>query len=347
LCNVISIQDSLKLPNRLFIDVRTPKEFAEGHLPGALNIPIFSNDERATVGTLYKQVSVDAAKQLGVEIVSPKLPAIIKTITAYAQQNIQIVIYCWRGGMRSKSIVNILDMLNISALQLAGGYKSYRRYVLDHLESFDLKPQVLVLYGATGVGKTTMLNKLSSQGIPTIDLEKLANHRGSVFGQIGLGNSTPMPLFEAAILDRLEELQTEPYFIVECESNRIGNVYIPKTLYQRMQSGKKILVHASVSTRVQRLIAEYSNNDSIDKAKIQQGIQAISKNLGKKKTAFLLECLTNNHIEKLVTTLLTDYYDLLYGFENPKNVKYDAIISAENLDLATAELVAMVQKLKS
>lgn len=343
---VISIQDSLQLPNRLFIDVRTPKEFAEGHLPGALNIPIFSNDERATVGTLYKQVSVDAAKQLGLEIVSPKLPDIIKTITAYAK-NHHIVIYCWRGGMRSKSIVNILDMLNVSVFQLAGGYKSYRRYVLDHLESFDIKPRVLVLHGATGVGKTTMLNKLSSQGIPTINLEELANHRGSVFGQIGLGNSTPMPLFEAAILDLLEELQNEPYFIVECESNRIGNVYIPKVLYQRMQSGKKILVHASVPTRVQRLIAEYSTNDSIDKAKIQQGIQAISKNLGKKKTAFLLECLTNNHIEKLVTTLLTDYYDLLYGFENPKNVAYDATINAENLDQATAEFVAMVQKLKS
>ncbi|MBP2651664.1 MAG: selU [Firmicutes bacterium] len=345
MCKVISIQDSLKLPNRLFIDVRTPKEFAEGHLPGALNIPIFSNDERATVGTLYKQVSVDAAKQLGVEIASPKLPAIIKSLTTYANQNYQIVIYCWRGGMRSKSIVNILDMLDIAAFQLAGGYKSYRRHVLDHLEAFDLKPQALVLYGATGVGKTTILNKLALQGIPTIDLEKLANHRGSVFGQIGLGNSTTMPLFESQILDHLEKLQTQPYFFVECESNRIGNVYIPKVLYQRMLSGKKILIHASVPTRVQRLIAEYSNNASIDKAEIQRSIQAISKNLGKKKTAFLLECLTNNHIEKLVTTLLTDYYDLLYGFENPKDIQYDAIISAENLDQATAELVALVQKL--
>jgi tRNA 2-selenouridine synthase len=342
---VISVQDSLKLPNRLFIDVRTPKEFAEGHLPGALNIPIFSNDERATVGTLYKQVSVDAAKQLGVEIASPKLPAIIKAITNYTKQKYQIVIYCWRGGMRSKSIVNILDMLNISALQLAGGYKSYRRYVLDHLESFDVKPQVLVLYGATGVGKTTMLNKLSSQGIPTINLEKLANHRGSVFGQIGLSNSTTTPLFESAILEYLEELQTEPYFIVECESNRIGNVYIPKVLYQRMQSGKRILVHASVSTRVQRLIAEYSKNDSADTTIIQQGIQAISGKLGKKKAAYLLECLTNNHIEKVVTSLLTDYYDLLYGFENSKNVKYDAVISAENLDQATAEFVSYLSRL--
>jgi len=346
LCKIISIQDAIPLSNRLFIDVRTPKEFAEGHLPEAINIPIFSNEERATVGTLYKQVSVDAAKQLGVEVVSPKLPAIIKTITAYAKQNVQIVIYCWRGGMRSRSIVNILDMLNISAFQLAGGYKSYRRYVLDHLESYEIKPQILVLHGATGVGKTTILDKLSSQGIPIINLEGLANHRGSVFGQIGLGNSTPMSMFEAAILDHLEELQTKPYFIVECESNRIGNVYIPKVLYQRMQSGKKILVQASIPTRVQRLIAEYSANDSLDKEKIQQSIQAISKNLGKKKTAFLLECLTNNHIEELVSMLLTDYYDLLYGFENSKdkNITYDAVINAEDLDQAAAEIMDLVQK---
>jgi tRNA 2-selenouridine synthase len=344
MCKVVSIQDALKLPKKLFIDVRTPAEFAEGHLPGALNIPIFSNDERAAVGTLYKQVSVDAAKQLGVEIASPKLPAIIKTITAYAKEECQIVIYCWRGGMRSKSIVNILDMLTIPALQLVGGYKSYRRYVMDQLEAFDFKPQVLVLYGATGVGKTTILNKLSSQGIPTINLEKLANHRGSAFGQIGLGKGTTTPLFEAAILEHLKELQTKPYIIVECESNRIGNVFIPKALYQRMQSGKKILVTASVPTRVQRLIAEYSNNDAIDSAIIQHGIEAISRKLGKKKTAFLLECLTNNNIEALVTSLLTDYYDLMYGFGNSKTEEYDAMFSAENLDQATAEIAGYLQK---
>lgn len=344
MCKVISIQDALKLPNRLFIDVRTPKEFAEGHLPGALNIPIFSNDERATVGTLYKRVSVDAAKQLGVEIVSPKLPDIIKTITAYAKQNYDIVIYCWRGGMRSKSIVNILDMLTISTLQLAGGYKSYRRHILDSLESFVLKPQVLVLHGATGVGKTTILNTLSSQGIPTINLEQLANHRGSVFGQIGLGASTTMPLFESAVLERLEELQTDPYLIVECESSRIGNVYVPKVLYEKMQSGKKILLQASISTRVQRLIAEYRTNDSLDTPMIQKGIEAISKKIGKKKGAFLLECLANNHLEPLVTCLLNDHYDLLYGFDCSKNITYDAIIDAENLEQATAELVALLQK---
>lgn len=339
MCKTVSIKDSLKFPNRLFIDVRTPKEFAQGHLPSAINVPIFSNEERAEVGTLYKQVSVDAAKQLGLEIVSPKLPAIIKTITDYSKQNYQIIVYCWRGGMRSKSIVSILNMLHIAAVQLTGGYKAYRRHVLDSLSAFELKPEIIVLSGPTGVGKTSILNNLSAQGFPIINLEKLANHRGSVFGKIGLGPSTTMPIFETAVLDSLERFQNEPYIIVECESTQIGNVYIPKVLRDKMQAGRKILIEASIPLRVQRIIAEYISNKPIDQSTTNHCIQAISRNLGKKKTAFMLECLANNCIEQLVTSLLTDYYDLLYGFDNSKQAKYDSVINAENLDQAAAELI--------
>jgi len=335
---IVSIQDSLKISNCLFIDVRTPQEFAQGHLPGAINVPLFSNEERAIVGTLYKQVSVDAAKQRGLEFVSPKLPAIIKSITEYANQDYQIIIYCWRGGMRSKSIVTLLDTLNIVARQLVGGYKAYRRYVLDGLETCKIRPEIVVLSGSTGVGKTTILNELATKGHPTINLEGLANHRGSVFGQIGLGKSTTTPMFEAAVLECLEKYQDKPYIIVECESTQIGNVYIPKVLREGMRLGKTILLQASVSTRVQRIIAEYSSNRAIDAETIAHCIQAIYKYLGRKKTAFLLQCLANNQIELLVASLLVDYYDPLYGYDNSKNAKYEAIISAENLEHATAAL---------
>ncbi|MBP2654619.1 MAG: selU [Firmicutes bacterium] len=335
---IVSIQDSLKMPNRLFIDVRTPQEFAQGHLPGAINIPIFSNEERAIVGTLYKQVSVDAAKQRGLEFVSSKLPAIIQSISDYAKQGYQIVIYCWRGGMRSKSIVALLDTLDIAARQLIGGYKSYRRYILDGLETYKLRSEIVVLAGSTGVGKTTILKELAAKGHPTIDLEGLANHRGSVFGQIGLGKSTTMPMFEAAVLEFLEKYQDKPYIIVECESSQIGNVYIPKVLRDGMSIGKKILVQASVSTRVQRIIDEYSSPRAIDAEKIAHCIKAIGKYLGRKKTDFLLQCLANNQIELLVSSLLVDYYDPLYGYDNSKNAQYEAIINAENLEYATAEL---------
>lgn len=346
LYKVISIEEALCLPKQLFIDVRTPAEFAEGHLPKAINIPIFSNEERALVGTLYKQVSVEAAKQQGLEIVSPKLPSIIKQITEYGKQHYQIVIYCWRGGMRSQSIASISDMLGVSVHQLRGGYKSYRRYVLDHLESLELKGQTIVLCGSTGVGKTTLLKNLKAQEVPVLDLEGLANHRGSVFGQIGLGKSTSAPLFDAAILKELQNLQAEPYFFVECESKRIGNVYIPNVLFEKMKQGRKILVQASIPTRAQRLITEYTNNSEIDATLIQQSIQAISRKLGKKKTTYLLERLANKELEPLVTTLLTDYYDLLYGFEKSDHADYEVVLDAENLDKATADIIEYFNQLK-
>jgi tRNA 2-selenouridine synthase len=335
---IISLQDALKTSNRLFIDVRTPQEFLQGHLPGAVNIPLFSNEERATVGTLYKQVSVDAAKERGLEFVSPKLPAIIKSITDYAKQDYQIIIYCWRGGMRSKSVVTLLNSLNIAAWQLAGGYKIYRRYVLDCLEKYKIRPEIIVLSGSTGIGKTAILKKLAAKGHPVIDLEGLANHRGSVFGQIGLGKSTTTPMFEAAVLDCLEKFQDKAYIIVECESSQIGNVYIPKVLREAMHSGKKILLEASVLTRVHRIIEEYSSNQAIDKEKIAHCIQGISKHLGRKKTTFLLECLDSNQIELLVDSLLVDYYDPLYGYDNSPKAEYEAIINVESFEQAIAEL---------
>jgi tRNA 2-selenouridine synthase len=340
----ISIQEALKTPKHLFIDVRTPQEFLQGHLPQAINIPLFSNEERAIVGTLYKQVSVDAAKARGLEFVSPKLPAMIKDITDYAKQDYRIIIYCWRGGMRSKSIVTLLNTLNIAVWQLVGGYKAYRRYVLDCLEDYKIRPDIVVLCGSTGVGKTAILQGLAAKRHPIIDLEGAANHRGSVFGQIGLGKSTTMPMFEAAILDYLDKFQDKPYIIVECESSQIGSVYIPKVLREAMRSGPKILLQASVPTRVQRIIAEYTSSQAIDKEKIAQCIKAIAKYLGRKKTALLFECLEKDQIELLVDSLLVDYYDPLYGYDNANKAEYEAIISADDFAHATAELDAYLKR---
>lgn len=341
--NTVCIEDSLSMPNRLFIDVRTPQEFLLGHLPGAINIPLFSNEERAIVGTLYKQVSVDAAKERGLEFVSPKLPAIIKSITDYAKQDYQIIIYCWRGGMRSKSIVTLLNTLNIAARQLVGGYKAYRRYVLDGLETHNMQAEIILLCGLTGVGKTTILEDLAKKGHPAINLEGLANHRGSVFGQIGLGQSTTTPMFEAAVLAYLEKFQASPYIIVECESTQIGSVYIPKVLRERMLLGKKILLEASVPMRVQRIIDEYTGHHAINKANIAHCLQGLYKHIGRKKAALLAECLESNQIERLVTSLLVDYYDVLYAY-NPNKEKYAAVICADNLEHAANQLDAYLKQ---
>lgn len=343
---VLSVEDALHADNPLFIDVRTPAEFSYEHLPNAVNVPIFSNEERAVVGKLYKQVSVDAAKQQGLEYVSPKLPHIIQSITNYAIQGYEIIVYCWRGGMRSRSVVSLLHSMGIPAAQLAGGYKAYRCYVLSRLQALTIKPQAIVLYGPTGVGKTEILCLLEAKGVPVVNLEKLANHRGSAFGKIGLGMPTTAPLFDAAILERLEDIQPQAFFITECESRRIGDIFIPDVLFRHMGAGKRILLQADLTTRVERLLAEYGGSQ-LDVALVKQSIAAISHKLGKKKINILYEFLAKNQLEQVVTLLLTDYYDRLYGFDLTLSKSYDATINATTAEQAAEEITAYAAGLKA
>ena len=170
----------------LLVDVRTPAEFAEATIPGAINVPIFSNDERAEVGTLYTQVGKVQARTRGVELVAPKIPALLAAVReAHTQRTGPVIVFCWRGGMRSRALTAFLELAGTPARQLLGGHKAFRRLVLDDLEA-GIWGRVLVLRGMTGVGKTVMLTRLTAEGYPVIDLEGLANHRGSAFGGLGL-----------------------------------------------------------------------------------------------------------------------------------------------------------------
>ncbi len=338
--------DALKLDNPIFIDMRSPSEFANGAIPGAINIPLLDDAERGEVGTIYKLTGPEEAKQQGLAIVSAKLPALVGSIRAQYKGGRTVVVYCWRGGMRSKSVVGILEIMGIPAYQLLGGYKAYRRHVLETLESFDLKPTVVTLCGSTGVGKTTLLALLKEQGVPVIDLEKLANHRGSVFGSVGLGKPATAQNFDALILRELLRYNDAPYIMVECESKRIGNVYIPEPLFAAMKKGPKLLAYADIETRVTRLIEEYLDVYNSRGDEIRASIQALRARLGAVKTDRLSAAFAAGEVREVVRTLLTDYYDPLYGYEQAAPADYAVTVDAADFSRAAAGIIDYLNTLR-
>lgn len=340
----ISLEKALRLTKSAWIDVRSPIEFAGGHIPGAVNIPLFSDNERAEVGIIYKNAGQLDAKNRGLSIVSPKLPAMIDQVRKVVPKDGNIIVYCWRGGMRSQSIVRILDMMNVPVYQLVGGYKAYRKHVLNSFEQMHF-PSPIIVCGSTGVGKTLLLNLLADDGFPSIDLEKLANHRGSVFGQVGLGSSTTTPNFEAELLGKLQSFPNAPYVLVECESKKIGKAYIPDLFFRAMQSGKRILVEASIEKRVHRLKLEYLDLTDANRQEIIASLQSLSNRLGKKKTANLIDAFSSNKVEEVITTLLLDYYDPLYGYHKADKMKFDFVVNADDLNDAAEQIADYLNKL--
>lgn len=340
----ILIEQAEKLIQPIYIDMRSPAEFSTGHIMGAINIPIFSDEERAEVGTLYKQTGVEQAKELGLRIASGKLPQIVTQTRDLYKTGRPVIVYCWRGGMRSKSIATILNLMGLQVYQLLGGYKTYRRYVLDSLLNFNINPEIIVLCGSTGVGKTSLLHLLEKKGIPIIDLEKLANHRGSVFGQVGLGEPVTAQCFDTAILMELNKLNDQPYIVVECESKRIGNIYLPDCLYQAMQKGTQILLHTDIETRISRLIAEYTDLNETNTNAIIMSLKALSKRFSERKMDQLLLDFSQGKTRNVVRSLLIDYYDPLYGYEKPNQKKYNITINCDDLELASLEIINYLEE---
>lgn len=336
--NIISLENALQLSNTVFIDMRSPAEYNDGRIPGAVNIPLLDNEERSQVGTVYKTVGPDEAKNLGLSLVSGKLPDIVSQIKEYHKAGRKVIVYCWRGGMRSKAVVSVLNLMGVPALQLAGGYKGYRRLILDRLAGIQTLPQVVMLCGSTGVGKTEILNMLAGHGVPVIDLEKLANHRGSAFGQVSLGKPQTAQNFDAALLSELERLEAAPYLLVECESKRIGNVYLPNVLYHAMQNGKKILAYASLETRITRLINEYTGNCNYNSNEIVASLGSLKSRISAVKLQKLHEDFTAGHIREFVRDLLVNYYDPLYGYEKANQAQFDFTVNADDLETAAINI---------
>jgi tRNA 2-selenouridine synthase len=288
------------------IDVRSPKEFDTGRFPGAINIPLFENEERATVGIAYKQINRNTAVLKGLEIVGPKMKDFAKKAQEIAANN-QLLVYCWRGGMRSASMAWLFDMLGIKTYTLIGGYRSYRRYGKTQLS---LAQNLIILGGLTGSGKTETLRKIKEKGEQILDLELLANHKGSAFGALGQNNQLPNEQFENDLICDFLKLDLSKPIWIEDESHSIGSNWVPNELFLTMRKSPVIKMEIDKEIRIKRLVKEYAG---FDKNQLESCILKIGKRLGGQHVKKALECLKNDQLDVVADITLT-YYDKSYSF---------------------------------
>ena len=302
----ISIQEYYnKAPLIPLVDVRSPAEFQQGHIVGAVNIPLFSNEERAAVGTIYKKKTKEKAIELGYEYVTPKLRRFLEESAKVVKQG-AIAVHCWRGGMRSRSFAQHLHENGFEEVYvIEGGYKAFRNYVLDF---FDQKFKLYILGGYTGSGKTFILNGLKLMGEQVVDLEGLAHHKGSAFGSLG---ETPQPSsqhFENEMFEYWRHLDIQLPVWLEDESARIGCVQIPKALYAQMRFNKLYFIDIPKEERAKLLVTEYAGFNSDHLAK---SINSIAKRLGGQNVKAALDALENKDYYR-VAMITLQYYDKAY-----------------------------------
>ena len=303
---IVSIDDFLKLRESLpVVDVRSEGEFAEGHIRGALNIPILNNRERAAVGTDYKQKGQAEAIKTGFRLVGPRFLEIINT-AEHASGGKELLVHCWRGGMRSANFCSIIGMAKLGSHQLAGGYKTYRERALD---SFKKPMQLYVIAGYTGSGKSEILRALRTKGEQVIDLEHLANHKGSVFGGLMMPPQPTTEQFQNELFEQLLPLDPSRPIWIEDESIAIGKIFLPEDFYRQMQSSPVLEVRVDRSVRIERLVKDYG---PADKADFLRAMESITKKLGGQNFKAAREKLFEDDMASTINILL-NYYDKAYG----------------------------------
>ena len=302
---IITIEEFIERAKSLpVIDVRSPGEYEHAHIPGALSLPLFTNEQRAEVGTIYKQRGRVQAVQKGLEFVGPKL----KDFTKFALKlnSDELLIHCWRGGMRSSAMAWLLETVGLNCLLLKDGYKAYRNYVL---ESYESPYKILLLGGYTGSGKTEILHALRDAGEQTIDLEGLTNHKGSAFGALGQDIQPSTEQFENFLSFDLEKLNKEKVIWIEDESRNVGKASIPQSFWNQMRAAKLIRVDTPYEIRLERLMRDYA---CFDTEGLAASIKKIEKRLGFDKCKTALEACVNGDRETAARICL-NYYDAAYG----------------------------------
>lgn len=318
------------------IDTRSESEFAQGSIPDAINIPLLSDDERAIIGILYKHEGQNSAIEKGYELFEPKIQNYLNQFSALPSSK-PIAVYCARGGMRSQIICSFLNRHGYSALQLEGGYKSFRQWNLKKLEEIVLNDPV-VLHGQTGVGKTLVLERMDN----VLDLEGLADHRGSMFGGIGK-SPVSQKNFEAALLRRVEALDNSRPIYIEGESRRIGKVSIPATLFEQMKSARLLLLEASINTRVERTVHEYIDLYPDTIPTIRYTIQQLKPDLGAENVNRLLDRFDKGDYAWCFEFILLNYYDKKYNHAL-KQMNFELTVSTEDLAAAATRIQSFCEQ---
>jgi tRNA 2-selenouridine synthase len=327
------------MENFPLIDVRSPAEFLNGHIPGAYNIPLFTNQERALVGTRFKKSGKDFAIELGLEIVGPKMLEFVRQAKKIAVDK-TLIVHCWRGGMRSASMAWLFETAGLKVFLLEGGYKNYRHF---NREKLGEAKKIIILSGYTGSGKTDVLKALQYKGEQIIDLEGLAHHKGSAFGAIGQEPQPSNEQFENNLTLEWSKLDLNKRIWIEDESITMGKNGIPDTLFNSMRKAPVIRIDIPQPVRAQRLVKEYACFGS---AMLEKAIHRIETRLGPQNTKAALEALANNNYTE-VASLTLSYYDKAYlkglSKRNPASIT-NLPVSDDNPDSTAEKLIELADK---
>ena len=317
----LKIEDFLKEESILF-DVRSPKEYQKAHIPGAINIPLFSDEERHVVGTTYVQNSREEAVELALKLVGPKLHDLVMEAKKHDPKRVA-KIYCWRGGMRSNSVAWLLETAGFQCSTLIGGYKNFRKWVLA---SFEITHPIKLLGGFTGSGKTDILYELQKSGEQVLDLEDIANHRGSSYGALGKDPQPSVEHFENIIAMKWRQLLPQKNVWIEDESRLVGKCKIPDNLFKQMRNSELIFLERSEQERIEILYQHYHN---LNKEELIAATKRLEKQLGGQKTKNIVLEIQNDNIKNAIKMVL-EYYDKAYFFSlQRRNIKL-TIIQADN-----------------
>ncbi|OSQ46584.1 tRNA 2-selenouridine(34) synthase MnmH [Marivita geojedonensis] len=320
------------------IDVRSPAEFAEDHVPGAINLPVLDNEERARVGTMYKQVSPFDARKIGAALVFRNAAHHIETSLSHHDGRWRPLIYCWRGGQRSGSFAWLLREIGWRSDVVQGGYKTYRRLVADMLHHSPLPFRFVQLGGYTGTAKTELLPLLAARGVQVIDLEGLANHRGSLLGS--MGEQPSQKAFESALAGVLCRLDPARPVLVEAESSKIGQILVPPSLWDGMKVAPWIEVTAPLEARTEYLLRAYDDILS-DRPTLHARLAPLKAHRGEELVAQWIVLSAAGDKRALTRSLMEDHYDLAYA-KSMKAMAPNVIaqVAAEGLTPAHLEQVA-------
>jgi len=324
----IKINEFLNVKFDYILDARSPREFEESHIPGSRNFYVLNNSQHSYIGDMYTNVSKFQAKKEAVGYMLENIAAQLKDFEA--KPGSRILVYCARGGKRSTALYTILSQLDYRVYKLEGGYKAYRKWVVDYLQNFPHK-KFVVLRGNSGCGKSELLEHLE----PSLDLEKLANHYGSMFGF--KGSQPSQKQFENEIADFLVKTDPEKTIFIEAESPKIGSLYIPKLLHKRMQESLHIEITADLNERVRRIMNYYGD---IDQKEFIYNLEKIKPYLSNMLFEVLKEHYNKGELEKVAQILLTEYYDKKY-----RKKETSFIVENNDLQKAVSSIKSIASKL--